>query len=65
MACEWMVHWFGLEGAWHVNGWYIGFGWKVHGMKHGKRCVAFFYTPVSIRKVLSKRKAFLVPGCGM
>ena len=26
-------------------------------------CMAFFYTPVGIRK--SKRKAFLVPGCGM
>ena len=22
--------------TWHVNGWYIGFGWKVHGMVHGK-----------------------------
>ena len=26
-------------------------------------CMAFFYTPVGIRK--AKRKAFLVPGCGM
>ena len=26
-----------LKGAWDVNGWYIGFGWKVHGMVHGKR----------------------------
>ena len=37
-----------LEGAWIV---------------HGKRCMAFLYTPVSIKKDLSKRKAFLVPGC--
>ena len=39
------------------------FVWKVHRMVHGKRCMAFFYTPVGIRK--AKRKAFLVPGCGM
>ena len=32
-------------------------------MVHGKRCMAFFYTPVGIRK--AKRKAFLVPSCGM
>ena len=38
--------------TWHVNGWYIGFGWKVHGMVHGKRCMAFCHTPVGIRKVL-------------
>ena len=31
-------------------------------MAHGKRCMAFLYTPVSIRK--AKRKAFLVLGCG-
>ena len=36
-----------VKGAWHVNGWYIGFGWKVHGMVHGKMCMAFFYTPCS------------------
>ena len=35
---------------------------KVHGMVHGKRCIVFLSTPVSIRKVLSKRKAFLAPG---
>ena len=40
----------------------IGFGWKVHGMVHGKRCMAFFYTPVGIRK--AKRRPFLFPGCG-
>ena len=34
----------------------IGFGWKVHGMVHGKRCMAFFYTPVGIRK--AKRRPF-------
>ena len=39
------------------------FVWKVHRMVHGKRCMAFFYTPVGIRK--AKRKAFLVPSCGM
>ena len=39
------------------------FGWKVPRMVHGKRCMAFFYTPVGIRK--AKRKAFLVPGCRM
>jgi len=39
------------------------FGWKVDRMVHGKRCMAFFYTPVDIRK--AKRKTFLVPGCGM
>ena len=38
-------------------------GWKVHRMVHGKRGMAFFYTPVGIRK--AKRKAFLVPGCGI
>ena len=38
------------------------FGWKVHGMVHGKWCMAFFYTPVSIRK--AKRKPFLVLGFG-
>ena len=32
-------------------------------MVHGKRCMALFYTPAVIRK--TKRKAFLVPGCGM
>ena len=21
-----------LKGAWHVNGWCIDFGWKVHGL---------------------------------
>ena len=51
-----------LKGALHVNGWYIGFGWKVYEIVHGKRCKAFLYTPVSIRKDLSKRKAFLVLG---
>jgi len=39
------------------------FGWKVHGMVHGKRCIASLSTPVSIRK--AKRKVFLVPGCRM
>jgi len=39
------------------------FGWKVHRMVHGKRCMPFFYTSVGIRK--AKRKTFLVPGCGM
>ena len=39
------------------------FVWKVHRIVHGKRCMAFFYTPVGIRK--AKRKAFLVPGSGM
>jgi len=39
------------------------FGWKVHRMVPGKRCMAFFYTPVGIRK--AKRKAFLVPGYRM
>jgi len=34
-------------------------------MVHGKRCMAFLYTPVSIRKDLSKRKAFLFPRCRM
>jgi len=49
-----------LKGELHVNGWYIGFGWKVHRIVHGKRCMAFFYIPVDIRK--AKRKAFLVLG---
>ena len=35
------------------------FGWKVPRMVHGKRCMAFFYTPVGIRK--AKRKAFPGP----
>ena len=50
--------------AWHVSGWCIGFGWKVHGMVHCK-VYGFLYTPVSTKKDLSKRKAFLVPGCRM
>ena len=40
------------------------FVWKVHRMVHGKRCMAFFYTPVGIR-IKAKRKAFLVPDRGM
>ena len=40
----------------------IGFGWKVHGMVHGKRCMAFFYTPVGIRK--AKRRPFCSQAAG-
>ena len=37
-------------------------GWKVHSMVHGKRSMVILHA-VGIRK--AKRKAFLVPGCGM
>ena len=32
-----------LKGACHANRWYTGFGWKVHGMVHGKRCIIILY----------------------
>ena len=51
-----------LKGAWHVNGWYIGLGWKVHVMVHGKwiNMYGFLNTPLGIRKVFVKMEG--LPG---
>ena len=40
-----------LKGAWHLNEWYIVLVGRCIGWVHGKRCMAFFYTPIGIRKV--------------
>ena len=54
----------GNEATWHVNGWHIGFGWKVHGMVDGNRCMAFFNSPVGNTKFFClKMKTLLLPGC--
>ena len=36
MCNRWCINWFWLEGVWKV---------------HGEKCMAYLYTPVSIRKV--------------